>query len=465
MIRNVQKPGGVLITLWLALGAVAFAVMQSLVSPALPAIGASLAADPGATGWVLTAYLLSASVLTPILGRAGDLMGKRNVLIGVLVVMAAGTTLAALAPTISVLIAARVAQGAAGSILPLSIGVVRDELPPDKVSVIVGLLSTTFAIGGGVGIVAAGPIVQFLSWRALFWLPLVLVLAALIGVILGVPASRSLTPDRLDWPGAAILSISLTSLLLAVSKAQHWGWGDAKILSLFALGGGMLIVFALVELRRRQPLIDLRLMGKRGVWVTDVVALIQGFTMFGTFLVIPMFLQQPGRPGSVSEAGLCLLPVVALMAVCGPLAGILFRKIGARPTMFLGAAAVTAAFVLLALAHDAIWQVFVAGALVGGGLGLSFATMSNAIIGIVPAAQTGEATGINIIMRTIGGSIGTAVIIAIVLSDGAPSDKTFTSAFWSCAGVAALAAATALALPSARDSGRAAARVPAEVQN
>ena len=192
--RSERHGNTTLLVLYLSLGGLAFAVLQSLVAPALPTIAADLHASTGAISWILTAYLLAASVLTPILGRLGDMVGKRRVLIGVLAALAVGTLLAALAPNLGVLIVARALQGAAGAILPLSIGIVRDELPREKVSVTVGLLSAIFGVGAGVGIVAAGPIVEHLSWHWLFWLPLVLVVVALLGAIFGMKESPVRTP-------------------------------------------------------------------------------------------------------------------------------------------------------------------------------------------------------------------------------------------------------------------------------
>ncbi|WP_217642568.1 MFS transporter, partial [Curtobacterium sp. MCBA15_013] len=169
----------------MSLGGLSFAVLQSLVAPALSTIGHDLGASTSATSWVLTAYLLSASVLTPILGRLGDMVGKRKVLIVVLPILLVGAVLAALAPNLGTLIVGRALQGAAGAVMPLSIGIVRDELPKEKVSVTIGLLSAIFGIGAGVGIVAAGPIVEHLSWHWLFWLPAVLVVIALLGAVFG----------------------------------------------------------------------------------------------------------------------------------------------------------------------------------------------------------------------------------------------------------------------------------------
>ncbi len=452
-----RRPNTVLIVLYLSLGGLSFAVLQSLVAPALSTIGSDLGVSTSDASWVLTAYLLSAAVLTPVLGRLGDMVGKRRMLIVVLSLLLVGTVLAALAPNLGVLIIGRALQGAAGAIMPLSIGVVRDELPRDKVGVTIGLLSAIFGVGAGVGIVAAGPIVENLSWHWLFWLPAVLVVVALLGVIFGMPESPVKKPGRLDLPGAFILSVSLVSLLLAISEGENWGWGSAGTIGLLALGVVALAVFVFVELRAKEPLVDMRLMKIRGVWTAHIVALVFGFAMFGTFVLVPTLLQLPTATGygfgeSVSSAGLFLLPTVVMMVIFGPVAGILVRKVGPKPPMALGGLFVVAAFLLPAISHGELWQIVVSGILTGAGIGLALASTSNAIIESVPATQTGEAISVNTVARTIGSSIGTAVIAALITSNstpqGLPLDDAFTIGFWVCAGVAVLAVVGALAAPS-----------------
>jgi hypothetical protein len=280
---------------------------------------------------------------------------------------------------------------------------------------------------------------------------------ALLGVIFGMPESPVRKPGRLDLVGTAILAVSLVSLLLAISEGQNWGWDSFGTIGLLALGAVALVAFVLVELRVKSPLIDVRLFKIRGVWTAHVVALVFGFAMFGTFVLVPTLLQLPtvlgyGFGKSVSEAGLFLLPTVLMMIVLGPVAGILIRKVGPKVPMLLGGIFVTAAFVLPAIAHGEIWQVVVSGLLTGAGIGLALASTSNAIIESVPANQTGEAISANTIARTIGSSIGTAVIAALISSNvsaqGAPLDDAFTIGFWACAGVAVLAILATLAAPS-----------------
>ncbi|MFE4195853.1 MFS transporter [Paenarthrobacter sp. NPDC056912] len=452
-----HRKRGTAIIAYLSLGGLSFAVLQSLVAPALGTIGKDLGVATSDASWVLTAYLLSASVLTPILGRLGDMVGKRKVLIVVLSLLLVGTVLAALAPNLAVLIIGRVLQGAAGAVMPLSIGIVRDELPKERVSVTIGLLSAIFGIGAGVGIVAAGPIVEALSWHWLFWLPAGLVLIALLGAIFGMPESPVKTPGKLDLLGTGILSVGLVAVLLAISEGQTWGWGDGKTIALLVGGGLALVAFVLVELRVAEPLIDVRLFRNRGVWTAHIVALAFGFAMFGTFVLVPTILQLPSVLGygfgkTVSEAGIYLLPTVVAMVISGVIAGALIRKVGPKIPMILGAVAVTVAFVIPALGHGEEWHIVVSGILTGIGIGMALAATSNAIVESVPATQTGEAISANTVLRTIGSSIGTAVIAALISSNitpqGAPSDDAFTIGFWVSAGVGVLALLAALVVPS-----------------
>jgi len=454
-----HRPHSTAIVLYLSLGGLSFAVLQSLVAPALSTIGRDLGVSTSAASWVLTAYLLSAAVLTPVLGRLGDMVGKRKILILVLTLLLAGTVLAALAPNLGVLIVARALQGAAGAVMPLSIGIVRDELPREKVSVTIGLLSVIFGIGAGVGIVAAGPIVENLSWHWLFWLPAVLVVIALLGAIFGMPESPVRKPGRLDLVGTSVLGVSLVSILLAVGEGQDWGWGSGKTIGLLALGAVTLVAFVLVELRVAEPLVDVRLFAIRGVWTAHVVALAFGFAMFGTFVLVPTLLQLPSEVGygfgkDVTQAGLFLLPTVVAMVIAGPIAGVLVRRVGPKLPLLLGGVSVIVAFALPAISHAQIWQVVLSGVLTGVGIGLALAATSNAIIESVPATQTGESISANTVVRTIGSSVGTAVIAAIISShstpQGLPTDDAFTIGFWACTGVGVLAVVAALVAPSAQ---------------
>ena len=217
----------------LVVSALAFALTQTMVAPALPAIQKDLGASTTEVTWVLTVFLLTASIATPIVGRLGDMFGKERVLLAVLVVFGIGSLVGALSHSIEMLIAARAIQGVAGAIFPLAFGIIRDEFPRERVATAIGLISATFGIGGGAGLVLSGVIVDNLSYEWIFWLGLIVIAIAAVATHFFVPESPVKTPARIDWIGAALLSGALGSLLLGVSEGNNWGWssrGDPRAL-------------------------------------------------------------------------------------------------------------------------------------------------------------------------------------------------------------------------------------------
>ncbi|MDX6656636.1 MAG: hypothetical protein QOH62_1429 [Solirubrobacteraceae bacterium] len=439
----------------LALAGCTFALLQSLVAPALPEIQRDLHTTPTAVAWVLTAYLLSASVLTPIIGRLGDMFGKERTLIASLVMLALGTLVAALASSIEVLILGRVIQGAGGAVFPLAFGIIRDEFPRDRVARGIALISALLGIGGGAGIVLAGPIVDNFSYHWLFWFPLVAVCITIVATVLFVPESPIKTPGRINWLGAALLSAWLVCLLVPVSEGSSWGWGSPRVLGLV---GAAVVLFALWvrnESRAKEPLVDMQMMRRRAVWTVNASAFLVGAGMYSSFILIPQFVEEPARSGygfgaSVSQAGLFLVPSTLGMLIVGPLAGRLAERVGSRVPLVMGALTTMVSFVMLAVAHSAHWEIYVASALMGIGIGLAFASLANLIVEAVPPEQTGVATGMNTVMRSLGGSVGGQIgasVLAGGIVAGVPTEGSFTAAFALAAGACAFAALAAIAVP------------------
>ena len=210
----------------LVISALAYALSQTLVAPALPAIQHELSTSTTTVTYVLTAYLLSASVATPIVGRLGDMFGKERMLVVTLIAFGLGSLIAALSHSIGILIAGRVIQGVGGAVFPLAFGIIRDEFPPERVATGIGLISATFGIGGGAGLVLSGVIVDNLSYEWLFWLGVFATAVAVVATHLFVPESPVKSPAKIDWVGAAGLAIGLSCVLLAVSEGNRWGWGS-----------------------------------------------------------------------------------------------------------------------------------------------------------------------------------------------------------------------------------------------
>jgi EmrB/QacA subfamily drug resistance transporter len=437
----------------------AFALLQSLVVPVLTTVQHELHTSQDAATWVLTAYLLSAAILTPILGRVGDMFGKERVFVGTLVALTLGSLLAALAPSIGVMIVARVIQGAGGGMLPVAFGIVRDEFPPEKVTGAIGNLAALTAVGAGAGIVLAGPIVSSLSWRWLFWLPMILTAIATVCAVLFVPESPIRTPGRISLLPAVLLSAWLVALLVALSEAPEWGWRSGKVIGLIIAAVAVAGCWVLSELKAVTPLIDMQMMRRTAVWTNNLVGLLIGIGMYATFAFLPEFVQTPSAAGygfgaSITQSGLMLLPATITMLVTGMFAGRLARRFGGKALVIAGCLIGAAAMAIIAFAHGLEWHIYLANGLMGIGFGLAFAAMSALVVAAVPVTQTGVATGMNANIRNIGGSVGAAVMASIVTArlepSGLPQQSGYTTGFAVMTGGLVLAAVAGALIPSAR---------------
>jgi EmrB/QacA subfamily drug resistance transporter len=443
----------------LSLGVAAFALLQSLVIPVLTTVQHQLHTTQDTVTWVLTAYLLSASIMTPILGRIGDMIGKERVFVATLIALAVGSLMAALAPSIAVMIVARVIQGIGGGMIPVAFGIIRDEFPAEKVAGAVGSLASLTAVGGGLGIVLAGPIVNVLDYHWLFWLPLILTIVAAVCAVLFVPESPVRTPGRISWLPAVLLSAWLVALLVALSEAPTWGWDSERVIGLLAGAVVLAAAWILAELRAATPLIDMKMMRRTAVWTNNLVALLIGLGMYATFAFLPEFVQTPSAAGygfgaSITRSGLMLLPSTITMFITGQFAGRLTRQFGGKALVIAGCLCGCVAMAILAFAHSHEWEIYLAGAIMGVGFGLAFSAMSALVVAAVPSSQTGVASGMNANIRTIGGSIGSAVMASIVTSrlepSGLPKESGYTIGFAVMATGLVLAALAGLLIPSAR---------------
>jgi EmrB/QacA subfamily drug resistance transporter len=449
----------------LALGGLSYAMLSSLVVPALPTMQHELHTTETGITWLLTGYLLAASVGTAIIGRLGDMYGKERLLLATLLVLVFGTLLAALTSSLPVLIAARVIQGVAGGIFPLAFGIVRDEFPPEKVAGGIGLLSAILGTGGGVGIVLSGLIVEHLDYHWLFWIPLALVIVAALATWRLVPESPIRTPGRINWLAGALMSVGISAVLLAISQTTTWGWASAKTIGLVAIGLAFTAAWIAVEARSENPLVDMTMMRVRGVWTTNAAAFLLGAGLYASFIVFPQFAQLPTSTGfgfgaSVVVSGLYLLPATIGMTILGLRAGAISARFGSRAALLAGTVFSALSFAILALAHDHPWEFLLSAALLGVGIGLAFAALGNLIVQAVPSEQTGVASGMNTVMRTLGGALGgqlSATFIAANVADDLPTVTGFTETFLMATGFLILCFFAGLLVPRALGGGEQAA--------
>jgi EmrB/QacA subfamily drug resistance transporter len=448
----------------LSVAALAFALAQTTLMPALGVLARELDTDASGVAWTITGYLIAAAVFTPIFGRLGDMFGKRRMLVVSLSAFAFGSVVSALASSIELLVAGRVLQGVGGGIFPLCYSIIRDEFPRERVATSIGLISATFGIGGGVGLVVGGILVDQASYHWIFWLGAAMAALAAVLTQLLIPESPHRSPGRVDVRGAVVLAVGLVLPLLAIARANQWGWGSATTLGLIAAGVAVLAGWVALQLRTEQPLADVRTLARPTVMMTNLTTVLIGFGMFGSFILIPQLAETPEATGygfglDATGAGLLMLPASLMMLGTGPLAAVIGKRLGMKVPLALGALVAAAGLLGLALGHGTYAGLMGWNIVLSIGIGLSFAAMPVLIFAAVPQSETGEATGFNTLIRSVGASLGSQVSAAILagsVTAGAagaallPSDGAYTTAFLISAGIALLAAVAAIGIPSVR---------------
>lgn len=448
------RPGAIVAVL--TLGGLSTSLGGTAIVPALPDLQDSLGASPSGAAWALSGFLIASVAATAILGRLGDMHGKRRALLVALALFAAGAVVCALAPSLPVLLAGRVVQAAGGAVFPLAYGILHEDLPHERLPGALGIMSAILGIGGGAGPVIGGVIADLAGWRTIFWLVAAGALAGGVALLACVPESRVRTPARIDWAGAALLSVALCAPLLGVSQAGSWGWGSSRTLGLVAGGLALLPLWVAFERRVEHPLVDVRVMGNRLVLAANGSALLSGFSFFGTVVGITLLVQEPklgvGFGVGASAAGLFFLPNGLAGVVTGPLAGRLGHRFGSKVTLVAGAALAAVAVAVLAPLHGERWYLYVASALMGAGSGFMLTALPHIVGEAVPRSQTSIATGVTMITMSVGASVGAQVVASIVSSRHIAgtqmlADSGFRVAFVVVALAGVACALLALALP------------------
>ncbi len=438
--------------------------LQTLVVPVVATIQADLDVSTNAASWVVTANLLAAAVFTPMLGRLGDLHGRRRVMLGVLVVVLLGSVLAATTSSLPLLLLARVAQASSFGLFPLSIGMLREELPPQRLTGAMALVSGMLSVGAGFGLVVTGLLMRNGGgYHKLFWLATAMTAIALVGTWL-LPRREGVATGSLDWAGAALLGLGLVLLLLPLEEGNSWGWGSGRVIGSLAGAVVVLAAFVLFERRVTQPLVSSRMLTHRPIVVANLVGLFLGFSMFAVFLSVSALVQSPNRVAgygfgaSVLATSLVyLLPGSASGVITAPLGGRLVARFGARAVLVLAPVLSGTGFALLAVLHDATWEVIVGALLVNTGVTFGYAALPALLVANVEPAETGIANSVNSISRSIGMTLGTAFVVTMSTRNliagpvPLPHEAQFVTTFVVGTVLAVLAAAlVALALPRVR---------------
>lgn len=443
-----------LVVTFLSIAAATASMQQSAILPLLPRLEDSLHASVTAVTWAFTVSLLCGAVATPLFGRFGDMYGRRRVLLLTLSLLVAGSVVGALSGSIGTLIAARVLQGISAAMLPLTIGAVRDLLPPEKMPTGIGVLSATMGIGVGFGMLLSGVIAEYTTgYRAVFWIIAALALAATVLVAVAVRDAAPPAGGQPDIAGATLLASSLVCLLLATSQGEPWGWTSTPVVALFAAAAVLGVVWIVVERKVADPLVDISMLTHRGTIGASLASMLLGFALFAGFSLLPNFVQTPSQVGygfgaSVLGAALYLLPTTVLMLVVSPVAGRLIRRHSAATMVAAGSLVAALSNLWLVLRHDHSYDIYLATTLLGLGVGLSFAALGTMAVEHVDPSKTAVASAVNALVRLVGGSVAGAVISAILTSNTirnttVPSVHAYQLSFSIATGCVTLAAAFA----------------------
>ena len=403
----------------LAIAGLASSFMFTLVVPIQAKLPQLLGASRDDTAWVVTATLLAAAICTPISGRLGDMYGKRRILLVLVVVMVIGSVIAALSSGLIGVIIGRTLQGAIVGVVPLGISILRDVLHENRVDAAIALISATLGVGGAVGLPVSALVTQYADWHLLFWLAAGLGAVVFALVLWIVPVSVLRTAGRFDYLGAAGLTIGLLGIMLAISRGDEWGWVSAPTLACGVGGVAVLLLWGWYELRTRDPLLDLRVAGRRPVLLTNLASVAMGFSLFASNVLYPQILELPVASGSgfglsLLAASLVVMPSGIVMMLLSPVSGRIAHRIGPRILLLLGALALVAAYAYTIVWHSEVWQLVVANILIGVGIGFGYASMPMLIMRSVPPSETGASNGLNALFRSLGTSTAAAVVAAVL---------------------------------------------------
>ena len=455
-----DSPAPTRVTLVLATACTLVAMMQSLIAPLLTILPPKLGTTPGAFTWAVTSTLLAGAVATPIAGRLGDMLGKKRVIVGLMVPMLIGCAVSAMSTDLTTMVIGRSLQGMGIGAIPVAVALLQDVVPPQRRATAIALASASMGIGGGLALPLSAGFAQFFDWRLLFWMFALLGAVMLVLVATLVPSGARPGPgQRFDGLGAVLMAVGLVSLLIGVSQGTSWGWASWETIGAFALAVVALASWAVWELRAAQPLVDLRTAVTPVVLLTNTASIFAGMSMYITLVATPQILQLPSGSGpglgvSLLAAGLLMLPGGFIQMLLAPVGGRLINAKGPKVALIAGLGVIAIGYgSMQAFLASAIGLMF-AHMIIKGGVGIAYGAMPALIMRSVSPSATGSANSFNTLMRSIGSSTGSAVVGAVLAAvtmsvggEAVMSEAGFRISYLIGFGVALVAVAIACFIP------------------
>ncbi len=444
---------------WFTLAAVSFGLFMimldnTVVNVALPTIQQDLGADLSELQWVVAGYALTFAALMLIGGKVADAYGRRLIFVIGIAVFTIASLWCGLSGSSQELIAARVLQGAGAALMnPATLSIIAATFPARQRGTAIGIWAGVSALALAIGPLVGGLLTEHVDWSWIFFINVPVGILAIVASFLFIDESRDETHVRLDLPGLATSAIGLFALTYGLIEANTYGWGSTRILGAFALAAVALIAFVLLERHQRAPMLPLELFRNPTYTGANIVVLLVALAMFGVFFFMSLYMQQILGYSAV-QTGAAFLPMTVLIILCAPVAGRTSDRIGSRGLMTAGMVLVAVQLLYFSrLGLDATFWDLLPAFLVGGvGMSLTMTPSAAAATRGVPVDKAGVGSAVLNAARQVGGSLGIALIGAIMAQQagGSRTPQAFIDGFQSgllvAAGIAALGAVVAFSL-------------------
>ena len=400
---------------------------ETMLVPAIPDLIKDFHISYSTSSWILTTYLVAGAIMTPIAGKLSDVYGKKRMLLIIILIYAAGVSLGGFVANIYEMLTVRVIQGIGMSMFPIAFGLIREQFPLKKLAIGQGIISSMFAAGAVIGLVAGGHLIQNYGWQATFFsiIPVVITLIVIVQRFIHVneahphwKTGEQNYPSRnikasIDIQGAITLAVSVTAFLMALTFVET---GDSvsstTMLGLVAIGIIYLILFAIIERRSRFPLIDLKVLLNKTILPANIMIMVVGMSMFMVFQTIPVLIRSPIPLGfgedPVSTANV-QLPFALVLLIFGPTSGFIISKLGSTKPIIAGSIIGAAGFATLLMYHSTEFMISVSLAILSTGLSLINVGAMNVIMLATPKQNVGVSLGMSTLIRIIGASVGPAM--------------------------------------------------------
>ncbi|MGA8710265.1 MAG: MFS transporter [Thermoplasmata archaeon] len=445
--------------------------IEGMLTPSLPTIASNFGVDAGQVTLIISAYAAAGVALSPVIGKLGDIYGKRKIMIAVMFTYAAAVSVTGFSPNFAFMVGARTIQGVGLTIMPLGMSLMREEFPKEMVPRAQGILSAMFGIGFAISLPLGSWVSQDYGWRTTYHsaVPFVVIMAILVFLL--VKESPYRRPEtRVDYLGALFLGIGLAGIVAALSQGEAWGWTSPLTLGFAVLGAIMFIPFVLVErgltVRKREPIVDVRLLAERNVTVTNVVLTVAGLGMYLALFSLIFQFEYPLASGGynascttlsncnfgILSAGIDILPLALGMTAVALLTSVIVSRVGVKPLAFTGGLVTALGFTLEAFSTT-LTTALVIEVVIGAGMGLLNASIINLLVLTVDPKDMGQATAMNNVFRNVGGSVGAPIagslLATYLLTSGPlaghfPAHLAFQYAFFIAAAITVAGTVTVL---------------------